>query len=234
MFRIRRLVFLLALVVFAVLGFAKDAPITAVDWPTENPVLHFDVEKLIKISNYQNQMVYNVDLVVKNLSTKKISNASFRVYLEDKQNIRIGEGWISLTNVQPAETVKIVMTAQALGAPASFSVVPDRLPEELAYLAPPKLIDTTVYSVPSGARLTVDGKAVGTTPVALKLSIGTHNLTFEKEGFSQGTFPLAIGADALAGGSVTYELGGAQRDTLELRDGTVLTGICSTSMQPRW
>ena len=53
---------------------------------------------------------------------------------------------------------------------------------------------------------------------------GKHVLAFSKEGFNSGTFPLEITPDDVSGGSVSYELGTSAHDTLELRDGSVLSG----------
>lgn len=78
--------------------------------------------------------------------------------------------------------------------------------------------------MPQGAALTVDGKAVGTTPKIVDIAIGKHMLEFAKEGFNPGKFPLEITAHNASGGSVSYELGGAAHDTIELRDGSVLEG----------
>ena len=49
-------------------------------------------------------------------------------------------------------------------------------------------------------------------------------LAFSKEGFNSGTFPLETTPDDVSGGSVSYELGTSAHDTLELRDGSVLSG----------
>jgi hypothetical protein len=48
-------------------------------------------------------------------------------------------------------------------------------------------------------------------------------LEFAKESFSPGSFPLHIGNDQLSGGQVSYELGASAHDTVELRDGNVIT-----------
>jgi hypothetical protein len=97
------------------------------------------------------------------------------------------------------------------------------VPTELQPLAPPKRVSTTVNSVPQGAILTVDGAAAGTTPKLVQLAVGKHSLGFTKEGFNTGTFPLEIGPDDVSGGSVSYELGTSALDTVELRDGSVLS-----------
>lgn len=101
-------------------------------------------------------------------------------------------------------------------------MVPQTLPPELQDKAPPKVVSLTVYSVPSGAKLSVDGNEAGITPLALKLPVGSHTLEFSKEGFNTGKYPLVITPDQVSGGQVSYELGASAHDTIELRDGTVL------------
>jgi hypothetical protein len=49
-------------------------------------------------------------------------------------------------------------------------------------------------------------------------------LEFSKEGFNTGHFPLEVTPDDASGGSVSYELGLSSHDTIELRDGSVLSG----------
>ncbi len=202
---------------------AKDA-LPPVSWPADKPVLQFSITKINHVGGYQGQQTYVLDLAIKNLSAKRIPQATFRFYLFDKQQVRIGEGYIDLANVSPRETVKMQVNGIAMGAPASFTINAQQLPAELAGAAPPKLIAVTVYSVPSGARLSVDGKEVGSTPIAAQLLAGSHTLTFTKEGYNPGTFPLVITADQLSGGSVSFELGSAAHDTIELRDGSVING----------
>jgi PEGA domain len=78
--------------------------------------------------------------------------------------------------------------------------------------------------VPQGAELKIDGVPAGTTPKIVQVTSGKHALSFSKEGFSSGTFPLEITSDDVSGGSVSYELGTATHDTVEFRDGSVLSG----------
>ena len=65
---------------------------------------------------------------------------------------------------------------------------------------------------------------MGITPKIIDVAIGKHMLFFEKEGVNSGKFPLEISSHDASGGSVSYELGSASHDTIELRDGSVLTG----------
>jgi hypothetical protein len=105
-----------------------------------------------------------------------------------------------------------------------MSVVARYLPKELAPLAPPRLVSITVNTVPQGAVAKLDGADVGTTPKMMQVSVGKHLLEFSKEGFNPGKFPFEMGPDDASGGSVSFELGTSAHDTIELRDGSVLTG----------
>lgn len=156
--------------------------------------------------------------------TKSISRLSFNLYLYDKNKVRIGDGWITIENVGPGQLIKFETTAHAVGTPASFGLVESSVPPELRAAAPPRKVSITVNSVPQGATFTVDGEQAGTTPKIVALSVGKHTLEFTKEGFNPGKFPVEIGPDDASGGSVSYELGNSAHDTIELRDGTLLTG----------
>jgi len=158
------------------------------------------------------------------LLNKKISHLGFNLYLYDKNKIRIVDGWITLDNVTPGQSIKFQTTVHALGTPVSVELAVNSVPADLQPLAPPKKVSVTVNSVPQGAVLTVDGAEAGTTPKLVQLAVGKHSLGFTKEGFNTGTFPLEIGPDDVSGGSVSYELGSAAHDTIELRDGSVLSG----------
>jgi hypothetical protein len=105
-----------------------------------------------------------------------------------------------------------------------MEVVARSLPPELQPLTPPKSISITVNSVPQCASVKVDGIDAGATPKLVRVSPGKHILEFSKEGFNSGKFPLEVGPDDVSGGSVSYELGSAVHDTVELRDGSVLNG----------
>lgn len=207
----------------SVLAFGKDA-LPPQPWPTTNPVFQFSIGKLQHEGNYGSQQAWNVEVSVTNVSAKKIGQAGFHLYLFDKKQIRVGEGYIDINNIAPQETIRLTLTATTTGSPVSFTVAPQRLPADLVGLAPPKPIGITVYSVPSGAKLTIDKKEVGITPVAVQLIPGSHALEFAKEGYTSGSYPLVITPDQLPGASVTFELGSAMHDTVELRDGTVVSG----------
>jgi hypothetical protein len=207
---------------FTVAG--KDAPTQIINWPQAgSPVVRVTLGKFREISSAAGQHNYLIDTTAENLWNKKISHLGFNLYIYDKNKVRIGDGWITIENVAPGQSVKFQTTVHALGTPASVELAVNSVPAELQPLAPPKKVSLTVNSVPQGAVFSVDGAEVGTTPKLVPLAIGKHSLVFSKEGFSTGTFPIEIGPDDVSGGSVSYELGTSAHDTVELRDGSVLS-----------
>ena len=223
---VKNLFFVLGLFILGSTAAAKEQPTQVIDWPSnDNVILRFNIGKIQKIGTFAGENSYIIDTSVENRSKKAIPRATFSFYMYDKNKARIGDGTLDFNNLAAGETIKIKVTASTAGAPVSLSLVASNLPAELqSYLAPgSKMTNVTVYSVPSGARLKVDGKEYGATPIAVSLSVGSHTLEFAKEGYNNGTFPLVISPDQLSGGSVSYELGTSAHDTVELRDGTVLT-----------
>ena len=215
---------LVIILCFLLSAFAKDQPII-VNWPeTGTTQVRFTLLKVTKIGGAAGQTNYGLDMSAENLSGKKISRATFNFFLFDKSNVRVGQGYIDLANMRPQETVKMQIMALAVGVPVGITIDASQLPPELAGDAPPKEISITVYSVPAGAKLKADGKDVGVTPVAVNLRVGSHKLEFEKDGYNTGLYPLVVTTNQVSGGTVTYELGTSAHDTIELRDGTVLTG----------
>ena len=210
-----RLTLLSLLLVFPAL--AKESPLQIIDWPeTGTPVVRFTFGKFKALPGMSNLHGYVMDTTAENLSPRRIPAARFKVYLFDKNKVRIGEDVIALNNVGPGETVKFETTVTTSGNPASVSL------EAISDAA--RMISMTVNSTPQGALLKVDGVEVGTTPRMISVGAGKHLLNFSKEGFVAGNFPLEISRDDVSGGSVSYELGGLAFDSIELRDGSVLNG----------
>lgn len=221
----KKLLFVLVLIFFSASLVAKDQPLTIL-WPSETqPVIRFTFGKFNKVGSMGSQTSYMVDVTAENVWSKPIPSATFDAYFFNKDNVRIGNGYISVTNLGMKETVKFSMPFGTTGgAPASLKLVATHVPKELGPAAPEKKVRLTVYSVPAGATLTVDGQEAGVTPKQVELGIGKHSLHFTREGYNGGTFPLEIGPDDVSGGTVSFELGNAVHDTIELRDGSTLTG----------
>jgi len=149
----------------------------------------------------------------------------FTVYLMDKNRVRIGDGQLQVSDIGPSQQVKVPFQVSSMGVPSSLSLSAKK--DMLAG----KTIPMKVISVPPGAKLKVDGQDAGFTPVMVRLTVGSHTLAFSKEGYSPGSTPLEITPDELPGGSISFEMGGLSRDTVELRDGSVLQGdVISVSM----
>ncbi|HEY1577383.1 MAG TPA: PEGA domain-containing protein [Terracidiphilus sp.] len=217
MFRPSRIASIFLCLAFSSAAFAKDTPLAVIDWPsTGTPVVRFTFSKFKTLPAMGALHGYVMDTTAENLSSRVISSAYFSVYLFDKAKVRVGEDGISLSNVGPGETVRFETTVTASGQPVSVSIQ--------AKTAAGKTITLTVNSTPQGALLKVDAAEQGVTPRLITIGAGKHILTFSKEGFKAGDFPLEIGPNDVSGGSVTYELGAASYDSIELRDGSVLNG----------
>jgi hypothetical protein len=211
--------------VTALCAYAKDPPVQVIVWPeTGAQVLRFTFGKFKEVGSLGNERSYVTETTAENLWTKPISNANFSLYLYDKNKTRIAEAIINLSNVRPGETIKFQTTVASVGPPASLSLVAKYLPKELGPVAPPRVVSITVNTVPQGATAKLDGVEVGTTPKIVQVAIGKHVLEFSKEGFNPGKFPFEMGPDDASGGSVSFELGTSAHDTIELRDGSVLSG----------
>ena len=219
----RKLLAVCLLSIFLALAEAKETPGQTVVWPESGqPVLRFVFGKFKEGTSFGHERNYTCDTTAENLWSKKISDAVFTLYLFDKNNVRIGEGFVQVSNVAPEEKIKFQTTFHSAGVPVAFKLVPQTLPPELRPQAPPRTIGITINSIPQGAALKVDGEDSGTTPKIVRIIPGKHVLEFSKEGFNPGRFPLEISQDDASGGSVSYELGTLSHDTVELRDGSVL------------
>jgi hypothetical protein len=216
---------LLLTVMIAAAAFAKDPPAQVIVWPEQgSPVIRFTFAKFKEVGSLGSERTYMTETTAENLWTKPIPSATFALYLFDKNKVRIGEATLMVSNVAQGETVKFQTTIAASGPPASLAVSPRSLPKELGPMAPPRLVSITINTVPQGATATLDGAGVGITPKIVQVAVGKHMLDFSKDGFNPGKFPFEIGPDDASGGSVSFELGTSAHDTIELRDGSVLSG----------
>ncbi len=210
---------------FILAAVAKDQPTQVITWPEQGtPVIRFSFGKFKEVGSIGSQRTYVTETTAENLWTKRISDANFTLYLFDKNKVRIGQATMIVSNVSVGETIKSQTTIASSGPPASLSITATYLPKELGPAAPPRTISMTVNTVPQGAAAKLDGVDVGTTPKIVQITVGKHTLEFTKEGFNPGKFPFEVGPDDASGGSVSFELGTSAHDTIELRDGSVLSG----------
>jgi hypothetical protein len=209
-------------VIMAFVGalWARDTAIV-LQWPQDKPAIKLAFGKFQQVGSLAGQSTYVCDVVVENLTDKLVPRASFTVYGNDRNNVRIGDGLLLVSDLGPQQRVKARLQFTSVGIPASLTLSAKK---DMLAVPGAKTIPLKVLSVPPGAQLKVDGQDVGSTPVMVKLTVGSHNLELAKEGYAPGITPLEVTPDELPGGSITVELGGLSRDTIELRDGAVLLG----------
>lgn len=231
--------FAISLCILLVLSFAwakdkkdkeKIQPPIVMFWPDQaSPTLKLTFEPFSQLASYNGQMSLGSHVLVENLSNKRIGQASFTVYLLDKDKVRVGNGMLSFSDLEGGQQARISFQVMSVGTPATLSLV-SRTDASGAPVSL-KTIPLKIVSVPAGATLKVDGQDAGITPVTVRLPIGEHRLSFSKEGYASGTTPVDIKPDEAPGGSITFELGGLSRDDVELRNGKVLQGdVMSVSL----
>ena len=201
----------------------KPEPSIVMLWPGEaSPTLKLTFERFTQLASYNGQLSLESHVMVENMSGKRIPLASFTVYLLDKDKVRIGNGVLNFSDLDPGQQAKLAFQVSSLGIPATLNLVARTdaagIPTSL------KTVPLKVVSVPPGANLKVDGRDEGLTPATVRLAIGSHTLAFSKEGYASGSTPVDIKPDEAPGGSITFELGGLSHDNIELRGGTVLQG----------
>ena len=109
-------------------AYAKDAPAQVLVWPEQGaPVLRFTFGKFKEVGVSGSQHNYTSDTTAENLWGKPIPRADFSLYLFDRNKVRIGEGWISLSNVGAHETVKFQTAFSTAGGLASMALLPRTL-----------------------------------------------------------------------------------------------------------
>ena len=208
------------LVVLTRFATAKDNDVVMM-WPSTGiATLKATFGRFRELSSYGGGHDYAEDVTVENVSPKNIPFASFTIYLLDKNSVRIADTILQIKDLGPGQQVKQPLQFHASGIPASVSLLARNdasgVPTSL------KTIPLKIVSVPAGSKLKIDGQEVGMTPYSANLRVGSHTLQFSKEGYATGSTPLEVAPDELPGGSITFELGGLSKDTVELRDGTVL------------
>jgi hypothetical protein len=204
----------------------KDSPksSTVMEWPPDRPALRFTFGTFKEMGSYGPQKTYSSEVTIQNLWDKPIESAAFSVFLIDSSQVRIGESGLHVSKLGVGETIRTTVIFSTNGTPATLKLDPRETPAGLGPPKPAHKVTLTVYSVPPGAQLTVDGKPAGMTPIQVEFADGQHILEFTKEGFAHGRFVHNGGAQDASGGNVTVELAGLTHDTLELRDGSTIIG----------
>lgn len=190
-------------------------------WPQDNPTIRLTFGQFQSMGRFAGSISLVSDVVVQNLTSKAMPRASFNISLIDRNNVRIGSGVLIVEDLSPGQSAKVQFQCASVGVPATLSIAARNsggVPTST------KLIPVQIISVPPGASLKVDDKPVGITPITIRVPSGSHNLELQKEGYAVAKTPLDVNPDEAPGGSVTITMGGLANDTVELRDGSVLTG----------
>ncbi len=183
---------LIAIIVFissVALAKAKPEPAITVMWPdSSNPTLKLVFGKFVQQAQaYGGQTSFVSDVLVQNVSGKRIPRASLTVKLFDGNRVRVGESVLNVNDLGPSESTKIAFQFFTTGLPASLSLAAHNdtsgVPTSL------RTIPLKVVSVPPGARLKVDGQDAGTTPRVVDLLVGTHILEFQQRGLCHWKHP---------------------------------------------
>jgi hypothetical protein len=189
-----------------------EFPITLL-WPTnDQPTLRFTFARYQQSGIVNGQGIFVSDVIVQNLSDQPAPKSVFTVFVMDKNGVRIGRGLLRLPDIGSKGTERSQLQFSVAGTPVSLKLLSGRT------------INLTVVSTPPGATLKIDGQDAGLTPKIVDFAIGTHIIELSKEGYAPANSPLEVSADELPGGSVSFELGGLSKDTVELRDGTIVLG----------
>jgi hypothetical protein len=182
-------------------------------WPTpDKPSLKLTFSTFRQSGVVDGQGIFVSDVTAQNVMDQSMPRSVFTVFISNKDGVRIGRARLQLPEIPPYRMQKAQLQFSAAGVPAGVTLVAG------------KTIPLKVISIPDGANLKIDGVDSGVTPRVVDFTIGTHTLEFNKEGYAAGSTPLEVAADELPGGSVSFELGGLSKDTVELRDGTVVLG----------
>lgn len=201
---------------------AKDEPGMVLLWPSQdNASLKLTFGQFRTEAAYAGKLTLVSNVVIENLSSQPMPHASFSVFLLDKERVRIGSGFLVVSDLNPGESVKVLFQCDSVGTPATLSIGAKNtggVPTSF------KTIPLQIISIPPGASLKADGKDAGFTPTTLNLTVGTHNLELQKDGYALTTTPVDIAADDAPNGSVKITLGGLANDVVQLRDGSSLNG----------
>ena len=201
---------------------AKDEPSMVMLWPSQDSAtLKLTFGQFRTEAAHAGNLILASEVVIQNLSSKVMPQASLSVFLLDKDHVRIGSGLLVVNDLNPGESAKVEFQCESLGAPVTISIGAKNnggVPTSF------KTIPLQVLSTPPGATLKVDGKDAGITPTTVNLPIGNHNLELEKDGYGPTATPVDVAADDLPNGSVKITLAGLASDVVNLRDGSSLTG----------
>lgn len=134
--------FSLALILLCSMAASAKESANTLLWPSDDaPVIHFTLGKFVRVGSTISQTEFKVEVTAENLWNKPIPSAMFDAYFFGKDNVRIGTGYIHLSNLGANETVRFWLPFTASGSqPVAFKVVATQLPNELANATQPRVV----------------------------------------------------------------------------------------------
>jgi PEGA domain len=157
--------------------------------------LRFTFSKCKEIGRLGKERIYVTDTAAENPSKETIGGANLPPYVFDKNNARIGEGYIDRSDVSAGQNGQV--SDHACGVEDSRYL--ESVHSDTAHCVRDR--HRELGAVPQGASLRVDGRETGTTPKIVELAAGKHILEFRKDGFNRGKSPLKITPGDASGGS---------------------------------
>src|SRR5215475_15784371 len=109
----RNLAVALCFTLLAILTFAKDkkddkAQPMVLLWPDQSsPTLRLTFGKFTQLAAYNGQLSLESPVLIENLSGKRIPEASLTVYMMDKAGVRVGNGTLSMSDLEPGQQVRV-------------------------------------------------------------------------------------------------------------------------------
>src|SRR5260370_32596010 len=107
-----------SVLLLSALAIAKGPPAQTLNWPeSSTTILRFTFGKLKEIGSLAGTRSYVTDTTAENLCTNPIADATFSLYLYDKNKVHIGEGYITLSKVRSLQTIMFHTTIGASTSP---------------------------------------------------------------------------------------------------------------------
>ena len=103
----RCILFLIFVALTTTLALAKNESVIVVTWPADKPALKLSFDKFRREELAAGESKFISDVTIQNLTDKPLPRAAFTLYFAGKDKLRIGEGLLQVSDLEPRQTVKI-------------------------------------------------------------------------------------------------------------------------------
>jgi hypothetical protein len=130
----------------------KVEPSIVMLWPGQtNRTLKLTFGRFTQLGSYNGRLSLESHVMVENMTGKRIPFASFTVYLLDKDKVRIGNGTLNFSDLDPGQQAKLAFQVASLGVPASLNLVARN--DASGIPISPRTVPLKIISTPPGASL---------------------------------------------------------------------------------